>query len=102
MSHPDVDNARMELEKARVNLEKQVTLVGSRIKYHRDMKVEKSCPLPLCSTVSTVWVNADDYTRWRRRDKVMDAMPYLTDEEREVVLHGICNECFERTKPTDD
>lgn len=98
MHDEEVLKARKKLEEATINLEKEMALLDSRIKYNRDMEIQVVCPMPCCSTVSKVWVNADDYSKWRRRDKMMDAMPYLTPDEREVVRHGICSACFDRTK----
>ena len=64
----------------------------------RDMPISRVCPTPGCSVVSAIMVNEDDYWKWRRRDKIQDAMPYLTAREREVMKTGICDECWDMMK----
>lgn len=64
----------------------------------KEMKIERKCPTPGCKSVSVVTVNEDDYWRWRRRDKIQDAMPYLSAGQREVLITGICGECWDMMK----
>ena len=64
----------------------------------RDMTISKVCPKPGCNVVSAVMVNEYDYWKWRRRDKIQDAMPYLTSKEIEVIKTGICDECWDMMK----
>jgi len=35
-----------------------------------------------------------DYIDWKEGKLIQDAMPYLTPEEREMLISGICGECF--------
>ena len=39
-------------------------------------------------------VNVDDYTSWENGELIQNAMPYLTADEREVLISGICGPCF--------
>ena len=39
-------------------------------------------------------VNIDDYTSWENGELIQNAMPYLTADEREVLISGICGPCF--------
>ena len=68
----------------------------------RDMTISRVCPTPGCSVVNAVLVNEGDYWKWRRRDKIQDAMPYLTPSERERLITGICDECWDKMREDDE
>ena len=50
-----------------------------------------------CGCVNEVEVNAMDYLRWRDGMLAQNAFPYLTAEEREMLISGICPTCWETT-----
>lgn len=52
---------------------------------------------PFCGKESVVSVFASDYYAWLRSGLVQDAFPYLSAEERELLISGICPECWEKT-----
>ena len=58
-----------------------------------------------CQTQTEMMVNINDYAAWERdRQKpggllIQDAMPYLTANEREVLISGTCGECFDEMFP---
>ena len=36
----------------------------------------------------------DDYYRWKRGAMIQDAFPYLTPEDRELLVSATCNDCW--------
>ena len=59
----------------------------------------------LCKGQTEMMVNINDYAAWEDdRGKpegllIQDAMPYLTADEREVLISGTCGECFDNMFP---
>ena len=47
-----------------------------------------------CKDQVEMAVNVDDYTSWENGELIQNAMPYLTADEREVLISGICGPCF--------
>ena len=47
-----------------------------------------------CEDQVEMAVNVDDYTSWENGELIQNAMPYLTADEREVLISGICGPCF--------
>lgn len=52
---------------------------------------------PFCGNSFVLSVDEDDYLAWRGGMLVQDAFPYLSAEERELLISGICPECWEKT-----
>lgn len=44
----------------------------------------------------------DDYNRWVGGTVIQTAMPYLNSSEREALMTGICDTCWEETFSEDD
>ena len=55
--------------------------------------IETTCPF--CGAVNMIEVNLIDYWDWKDVKLAQDAFPYLTFDEREMVISGICPECFD-------
>lgn len=36
-----------------------------------------------------------DFDRWSQGELIQVALPYLSDDERELLISGICGECFD-------
>ena len=49
---------------------------------------------PFCGHVSTVMADAIDVAHWQNGALVQDAMPYLSADEREILMTGICVDCW--------
>jgi hypothetical protein len=45
--------------------------------------------------VVEVLVNVDDYNQWQGGKLVQDAFPYLSADEREILISGTCGPCFD-------
>lgn len=56
------------------------------------MIVKQTCPM--CGKAHSVTVNSDDYNKWASGSTlIQDAMPRLSDTEREQLLSGLCPRC---------
>ena len=56
------------------------------------------CTCPFCGETHTVIVGEIDYILWETDFAlVQDAFPYLTPDEREMLISGICPTCWEKT-----
>jgi len=41
-------------------------------------------------------VNRQDVADWREGKYIQNAMPYLSADEREILVSGICGDCFDK------
>jgi hypothetical protein len=48
-----------------------------------------------CRDIVHLNVNERDVVAWRNGRSIQDAMPYLTPDEREILISGICGPCFD-------
>ena len=66
-----------------------------------DKTVQRRCPM--CEFVHFVQVNADHYQRWIDGDGyIQDLMFYLSADEREVLISGICPTCWDKQFDEDE
>lgn len=64
-----------------------------RINY-KEVSVVTSCPF--CGHANFVEVNEDDYDDWSDGMDTAVAFPYLSANEREMLISGICPTCWEK------
>lgn len=57
---------------------------------------------PICHEEHEVGVYQDDYLRWCDGALAQDAFPYLTADEREMLISGICPTCWDKMFSFDD
>lgn len=51
----------------------------------------------LCGTKHAVIAPAAGYLKWAKgQAKIQEALPSLTDDERELLVSGICGQCFDK------
>ena len=50
---------------------------------------------PLCGKAHEVEVNEMDYLDWQDGMPAQDAFPYLSAEDRELLISGICPTCWD-------
>lgn len=55
----------------------------------------------MCKDQVEMKVYAEDVAAWENGELIQDAMPYLTDGEREVLISGTCDSCWEKMFPSD-
>jgi len=48
----------------------------------------------ICKGYQRVRVDRADYRAWKNGKLIQEAMPYLSDSERELLISGICGHCF--------
>lgn len=57
--------------------------------------VTKTCKV--CNNTHQILVPSVGYTLWAQGLKhIQDAMPRLSDDERELLVSGICGRCFDK------
>lgn len=49
-----------------------------------------------CKDQVEMEVHAEDYQAWEDGELIQNAMPYLSADEREVLISGTCGPCFEQ------
>ena len=61
---------------------------------HRNDMVQATCRQ--CKESSELAVNKQDIVDWSAGKYIQDAMPYLSADERELLISGICGNCFDK------
>lgn len=51
---------------------------------------------PFCGTETCIDVFSEDYKLWIEGALVQNAFPYLSADERELLVSGICPTCWEQ------
>ena len=59
------------------------------------MKITVTTRCPFCGKAHDVEVNEIDYLNWQDGELIQNAMPYLSAQEREYLITGICADCWE-------
>lgn len=57
---------------------------------------------PFCGRVQDVLVYDEDYSNWTQGMLAQEAFPYLTAAERELLISGICDDCWGDLFEEDD
>jgi hypothetical protein len=70
-----------------------------RINY-KEIGVITQCPF--CGHANEVAVNEIDYLDWQDGMMAQDAFPYLSADEREKLISGICPTCWEKYFGSDE
>jgi len=48
-----------------------------------------------CKKTVDVGIKPEDYERWAAGELLQNAAPYLTADDREILLSGLCGSCFD-------
>ena len=65
------------------------------------MIISKTCKA--CGRLALIHVPRGGYTMWARGLKnIQKAMPDLSDDERELLISGICGACFDKLTSMED
>jgi hypothetical protein len=59
-------------------------------------KVKQEIGCKHCPRKYEVELDPHDLVRWANGELIQNAMPYLTADERELIMTGTCGECWER------
>lgn len=57
---------------------------------------------PICGRGNFIEVNEMDYLDWSDGALAIEAFPYLEPAEREMLISGICPECWKKMWGDDD
>ena len=57
---------------------------------------------PFCGKEHAVEVSAADFWEWNDGALVQDAFPYLSANEREILISGICPTCWDKMFPPEE
>ena len=57
---------------------------------------------PFCGKAHEVEVNEMDYLDWQDGALIQDVMPYLSAQEREYLISGICEDCWDKMFDSDE
>tara|TARA_R110002020_G_scaffold165900_1_gene353705 strand:+ start:147 stop:377 length:231 start_codon:yes stop_codon:yes gene_type:complete len=49
-----------------------------------------------CGTTVQITVLGPDYDKWKHGELIQNAMPYLSADERELLISGTCGSCFDQ------
>ena len=66
----------------------------------RNLKIDKKCVE--CGKKFTLEVNQNDYDDWKSGKLVQKAFPYLKAGERELLISGLCEDCFDKLFEDDN
>lgn len=55
-----------------------------------------SITCPVCGEKHLIFANVEDFLSWDEGALVQDAFPYLSPNEREMLISGICPDCWDR------
>lgn len=60
----------------------------------RDKVLTVTCYI--CKDVHDIQVNSQDYTEWKSGKLIQDAFPYLSVDERELLVSRTCPKCWNK------
>jgi len=70
-------------------------VVAGQELYVREKTIVKTCVS--CKTEHSIQVREQDWIRLQNGEHIQDVMPYLSLDERELLISGICGKCFDKT-----
>lgn len=60
---------------------------------YKEISVATRCPF--CGHANFIEVNENDYLDWEDGELAQNAFPYLSADEREMLISGICPKCWD-------
>ena len=54
------------------------------------------CRCPMCGKSYTIIVPREGFIKWRNGDRIQECLPTLSNEDREALLTGICEDCWDK------
>ena len=58
------------------------------------LEIQRVCPL--CGAMNVIKVPKKGYEDWMYGKAIQFALPELSEDDRELLLSGICAQCFDR------
>lgn len=68
----------------------------------RSLTITVQCIIKGCGTSRIVHVAPLDYEAWKSGKPIQDAMPYLDADIREMLISGICGDCWRKMFPPEE
>ena len=57
----------------------------------------------ICGQEYKIFLDEDDYDKWQRNEcYIQDCLAYLTTAERELLISGTCDICWQKMYPNDN
>jgi len=56
----------------------------------------------ICDYEESMLVCLEDVVQWKAGSYIQEAMPYLTAEQRELLISSTCNDCWNLMFPQED
>jgi hypothetical protein len=75
-----------------------VTIVAE----HEELIVVRTRACPVCGKRQTMTLDRERFWRWQHDTYIQEAFPELSADERELLISGTDNECFQRLFAEDD
>lgn len=58
------------------------------------MKTKINVECRMCGQLVPVEFDSEDFYRWQDGELIQNAMPYLNDAEREMLISQTCDDCW--------
>ena len=58
------------------------------------MILKKKCGR--CKQIVEIVCKIEDFRAWKNGELIQRAMPYLTADQRELLISGVCGKCFDK------
>lgn len=65
------------------------------------MDTIKNILCKMCGETKEVHFDKKDFDRWKKGEPIQDALYYLSADQRELLLSGICGTCFDKLFPPE-
>lgn len=72
------------------------------VAFNRSEVVELVTSCVSCGAEKRVVVDTADYEDWRAGGLIQNCFPYLSADDREILISRICGECFDLTFGGDE
>lgn len=66
------------------------------------MKMKSIVRCVHCNENYDVWVDPADLAAWSEGELIQDVLDYLTPGERELLMSGTCDACWDKLFPPDE
>ncbi len=66
------------------------------------MMIDVITTCPICKKETIICVESSDFEAWQNGTLIQDAMWYLSPEERESLISGICPKCWDKMFSFED
>lgn len=64
------------------------------------MTVNKTCMV--CNKTHAIEIDQDAFVRWMQGELIQNVAPELSDDDRELLISGVCGPCFDEVFGEDE